>query len=128
MEVLLERYIFFLDSVDSVGDVMAESRGGKEDKVLKKVFSRLYNKGDKYLSPERLQERLTSCQLKVKNKAGNVAGLQIADLIAHPSRNEVLKENSLYPNDLPEFGKKVTEILQDKYYREGQKIYGKKML
>ena len=69
MEVLLERYIFFLDSVDSVGDVMAESRGGKEDMILKKVFSRLYCKGNKYLLPKRLQERLTSCKLKVKNKS-----------------------------------------------------------
>lgn len=39
-----------------------------------------------------------------------------------------MKENGLYFKDLPEFGKKVTEILQKKYYREDQKIYGKKML
>ena len=41
--ILLERYIFFLENEGAQGDVMAESRGGKEDMRLKKSFSRLYN-------------------------------------------------------------------------------------
>lgn len=36
MEILIER--FFLESVNAVGDVMVESRGGKEDARLKKTY------------------------------------------------------------------------------------------
>ena len=31
MALLMERYIFYLEQIKSVGDVLAESRGGKED-------------------------------------------------------------------------------------------------
>jgi len=128
MEVLLERYIFFLDRASSCGDVMAESRGGKEDMRLKRTFSRLYQKGTNYIPPERFSQRLTSCQLKVKNKANNIAGLQLADLIAHPSRNEILKENGHCNKPLAIFGKKIKKILKDKYYQLNNQIYGKKMI
>lgn len=128
LHVLLERYVFFLDSVDAVGDVMAESRGGKEDMILKKIFSRLYSNGTKYVTSERFSKRFTSSQLKIKNKANNIAGLQIADLLAHPSRNEILKENNLYAKNWPGFCAKIIEILQKKYYCEGKNCYGKKML
>jgi len=35
LAVLVERFVFFLESVNAVGDVMTESRGGKDDKRLK---------------------------------------------------------------------------------------------
>ena len=38
MEIILERFFFFLDAVDSTGDVMVESRGGKEDMRLKNLI------------------------------------------------------------------------------------------
>ena len=128
LKILLERYIFFLDSINCVGDVMAESRGGKENGRLKDVFSRLYEKGTEYINPERIIQRLTSKQLKVKNKANNIAGLQLADLLAHPSRNEILLENGLRQKELPPFGKAIVDILQVKYYRKGDSIFGKKLL
>jgi len=128
LEVLLERYIFFLDSIDAVGDVMAESRGGKEDMRLKNSFNRLYKEGTDYIKPDRFAQRLTSCQLKIKNKANNISGLQLADLLAHPSRNEILKENGLREKALPPFGQKIIKILKDKYYQEDGRFYGKKMI
>jgi hypothetical protein len=45
LEVLLERFVFFLNQKNSKGDVMAESRGGKEDRKLKKLFIRFTKKG-----------------------------------------------------------------------------------
>lgn len=128
LEVLLERYIFFLDSKNAVGDVMAESRGGKEDKRLKNSFNRLYKKGTDYIEPERFAKRLTSCQLKIKNKANNISGLQLADLLAHPSRNEILKEKGLREKPMPPFGQKIIEILKNKYYQKESRFFGKKMI
>ncbi len=72
---------------------MAESRSGKEDMRLNKVFTGLHEKGTDFVKPERFQKRFTSKQLKVKPKGANVAGLQLADLLAHPSRRDVLVDN-----------------------------------
>jgi hypothetical protein len=64
---------------------MAESGGGKEDKRLEASFPKLWKEGTEYISPERFHSVLTSKQLKVKPKSNNISGLQIVDIIAHPS-------------------------------------------
>ncbi|MFA6450184.1 MAG: DUF3800 domain-containing protein [bacterium] len=128
LAVLLERFVFFLDDRDSTGDVMAESRGGKEDMRLKKAYTKLWEQGTEYVESKRFQRLLTSRQLKVKVKANNITGLQIADLIAHPSRNEILREHGLLEKDIAPFASKVIKILEFKYYQRDGKIYGKKML
>ena len=117
LRVLLERFILFLERKDAVGDVMAESRGGKQDMKLKGSFTNLYESGSEYIEIEKFQDRLTSQQLKVKPKLNNIVGLQLADLIAHPSWKYVvayyLKEK-LSIN----FGARIIKIIRDyKYYR-----------
>lgn len=107
---------------------MAESRGGKEDRRLKAAYERLWNQGTDFVPPDQFQRALTSKQLKMKTKANNIAGLQLADLTAHPSRNEILREQNLYDRELPSFASRVIAILQGKYdQREGQ-CFGKKFL
>ncbi len=92
LQVLLERFLLFLQDHDGHGDVMVESRGGKEDKKLKDSFRRLYNQGTVCIGAGDFHRRFTSAELKVKPKAANVAGLQISDLVAYPSRREILHE------------------------------------
>ncbi len=126
LEVLLESYIVFLDRMDALGDVMIESRGKKEDMRLKKAFSELHANGSDYLSAEHIQERLTSTQIKVKPKSANVAGLQLADMIAHPSRRDVLKRYDLFPDGQQArvLGDQIIEIIEPKYERYDGKIEG----
>ena len=128
LAVLLERFVLFLRRKDCRGDVMAESRGGKEDMRLKKSFHRFWEQGTEYVKPQEFQDSLTSRQLKVKTKANNISGLQLADLLAHPSRNEILKENGLRERDIAPFAQRVIGILQNKYDRYGSRIFGKKLL
>ena len=128
LEVMMERYLFYLEGLDAIGDVMAESRGGKEDRRLKKVFTDLHETGADYVKPERIQKRFTSRQLKVKPKGANVAGLQLADLLAHPSRRDVLVDNGHAEGKTPAFAEKVIKVLQGKYYRNGSRFFGKKFL
>jgi len=128
MAVLLERFALFLKRVGYQGDVMAESRGGKEDMRLKKSYTKLYQDGTAYISPKSFQRALTSSQLNVKPKQANISGLQLSDLIAHPSRNEILQEQGLLERDIAPFAKRVIAILQDKYDQQGGYIYGKKFL
>jgi hypothetical protein len=117
-----------LEQKEAKGDVMAESRGGKEDMRLKKSYSRLWNEGTEYMKPDRFHVVFTSKQLKVKPKTNNISGLQLADLIAHPNRNEILEENDLLDRPLAPFAAKVIEILQRKYYQHGERIFGKKFI
>jgi len=133
LQVLLERFVLFLHYRRHRGDVMVESRGGKEDRKLKDSYARLYRNGTDNIPPERWQARLTSCELKVKPKSANIAGLQLADIIAHPSRREVLIENQLVVNNRNTFGDQICAILrQSKYLRDRRtgriEGFGKKLL
>ena len=132
LEVMLERFVLFLHYGKHRGDVMVESRGTKEDEKLKASYQGLYKNGTDNIPAERWQARLTSQELKVKPKTANVSGLQLADLIAHPSRREILLEHRLITNERDIFGKKICEILRgSKYLRShtGQiEGYGKKLL
>jgi hypothetical protein len=111
-----------------MGDAMAESRGGNEDTRLKETFARLLAQGTEYLAPERFQEVLTSKQLKISPKSRNVCGLQVADLLAHPSRNEMLREQGLLRKGPAPFAERIIALLQGKYYRDRGRVFGKKLL
>lgn len=128
MEILLERFCTLMGGLHSTGDVMAESRGGKEDRRLKDEFRKLWASGTDSREPESIQRLLTSRELKVKPKSANTAGLQLADLIANPSRSEILAENGLLGRELGTFAKEIVEVLREKYYRRGDRIYGKELL
>jgi len=123
--ILLERYIGFLENLESVGDVLAESRGGKEDLRLKKSFERLYNEGSGYVSAERFHKSLTSSQLKVKNKGNNISGLQIADLLAHPSRLHMIKAFKLHDIEYKDkFAADIIDVLKSKYIKRVNQVDG----
>lgn len=128
MEVLLEHFCALLSHRHSTGDVMAESRGGKEDRRLKAEFRKLWENGTQGLEPDRLQRLLTSRELKVKPKSANTAGLQLADLIVNPSRSEILAEHGLLGRELGAFAQEIIKILEEKYYRRGNSLYGKGFL
>lgn len=128
LSVMLERFCFFLKRQGVKGDVMSESRGGQEDRRLKNSFHRLIQQGTDYVGGELFREWFTSVNLKVKTKQNNISGLQLADLIAHPSRNEVLREAGLSTKEIAPFAAKIIDILADKYDHDGRRMYGKKML
>lgn len=125
LTVLIERYVQWLEGKDAVGDVMAESRGGNDDRRLKASYERLYDQGSENITAEQLAHQLTSRQLKVKHKSNNIAGLQLADLIAHPSYRAVLarRNNQALPEN---FGGLIAQILEASKYRRstGGKIDG----
>ena len=116
MEVLVERYVLDLNGRGSIGDVMAESRGSREDRELKAAFTREYLGGSGALTASKIQERLTSSQLKVKPKSSNVAGLQIADLLAYPSFRAMLwrRNNQAFPAN---FTGEIAAVLETTKYR-----------
>lgn len=129
-EILLERYRLLLDIRGAVGDVMIESRGGGEDKRLKKSFRNLMEKGTQFLTAEDLQKVLTSKELKVKPKSINIAGLQLADLIAHPIRRWFFKNILNKDDGKVTFADEIIKVLEPKFFKYSGKIegYGAKKL
>jgi hypothetical protein len=116
LTALLERYVLWLQKAGSCGDVMAESRGKKENKMLSESYTRLYEKGTDYVSARMFQSTLTTRELKIAEKKGNIAGLQLADLIANPSMRWMICEKT-DQEMTAQFGMQVVEILKKTKYR-----------
>ncbi len=95
LNVLLERYVKFLAGKNSTGDVIAEARGKKEDELLRSEFSKFYENGTSYLESKTVQNRLTSCKIKLKNKEARISGLELADMLATPMKHLALKKYNL---------------------------------
>lgn len=95
--IMLERYCFLLKKFRAKGDVMAESRGKTEDFELKNRYSRLYSDGTRFKSNTFFQQYLTSKEIKIKPKEKNVAGLQVADILAHPLKKHILLQKGFLP-------------------------------
>ncbi len=115
---MLERYCGFLHFNNAKGDVLAESRGGSEDKQLKEAYFNIYESGTQFRRPPFFQNVLTSKEIKIKQKQANIAGLQLADLLAHPLKQEILIENNRVQEVKEElFGGKICEIIKEKYNR-----------
>ncbi len=103
MGFLLQRFAGYLNHVNRRGDVMAESRGGQEDRLLKDSYQRVYDRGAWMVRAPFFQRALTTRELKLKSKSANIAGLQLADLLAHPVRQAILVEKSCVPGPVGPF-------------------------
>ncbi len=97
LSYLIERSIFYIDDGNhpSTIDIIFEKRGKLEDRTLMKFYNSLRVTGTKWVSPERLHERVRSFTSKAKKE--NIIGLQIADLIAYPIARKVLDPESPNP-------------------------------
>jgi len=119
--VMMERYCGYLSFHNAKGDVMVESRGQAEDRLLKAAYKNIYDNGTDYRDSEFFQGTLTSHEIKLKPKSKNILGLQIADLIAYPSKQEILADYNRYSRYAEDtFGKKICECIHSKY---NQQVY-----
>jgi hypothetical protein len=133
LAMLLERYCGFLQFLNSIGDVLSESRGGKEDLHLKKAYRHIYQKGTRQRKDNNFfQNVLTSREIKIKPKAANIVGLQVTDLLVYHAKQDMLVERGIIPETRSPFAKSICEIINDKYNRQkynGQvQGYGKKFI
>jgi len=117
LDFMLQRYCGYLNHLNRSGDVMAESRGGQEDTILKNAYTHIYTHGDMHHQSEFYKRALTSKELKVKPKTANISGLQLADLLAYPVRQEILLEHGKIEDPGEVFGKRVCATLAGKYNR-----------
>ncbi|MEW5825539.1 MAG: DUF3800 domain-containing protein [Candidatus Bipolaricaulota bacterium] len=132
MKVLLERYVMFLQGGSATGDVMVESRQAKDDFKLKESYKRLYISGTERIAATSFQRRLSSKELKVKPKSANIAGLQLADLLACGAQRGILSEVGLPSRSNHGFDSDVWALLEGAKFirdRDGKTLgFGKKLL
>ena len=128
---LLERFVLWLNSTGYIGDVMGEARNPTHDAQLRRSFRRFYENGTTVRTAV-IRRCLTSKELRLELKTANVAGLQIADLLAHPAHRNYrrVKLDESIPDD---YGTSLVKILEEsKYNRKssnGQiEGYGRKWL
>ena len=126
---LLQRYCGYLNHVNRCGDVMAESRGGREDRLLKESYADVYANGVWMTRAEHFQHALTSKELKIKPKSANISGLQLADLLGHPCRHDILMEFGHTTDAGGPFAVRLLEAVRGKFnahlYDGRIKGYGK---
>lgn len=126
LATVLERYVKFLKDENTYGDVMAESRGKKEDTLIKEKYTDLYDSGTYY--EKEFNRRLSSREIKIKKKELNIAGLQLADIICHPTKYLILENEGIFVSTPGTFSKKVQEMLwiKGKYFSSFNRIGVKK--
>lgn len=114
---MLQRYCGYLNHFNRRGDVMAESRGGREDRLLKDFYALVYQRGMWHRQGQFFQEALTTSELKLKPKTANIAGLQLADLLANPVRRSMLDENNLLGGQVGSFAQQILKVIDEKLNR-----------
>jgi hypothetical protein len=107
LAAMLDRYSGWLNFKNARGDVMAESRGKEEDIQLMQAYQRVRESGTLIFDRIHHQRALTSKEIKIRKKSENIAGLQLADLLAYPFKQSCLLEKGLIPDPGEVFGKRI---------------------
>lgn len=114
---LLQRFAGYLNHINRVGDIVGESRGGVEDRLLKDSYSRVYERGVWMTPAHAFQSAFTSKELKLKPKSANIAGLQLADLLGHPVKHWVLRQYGVGAGEAAPFAARLVQAINGKFNR-----------
>lgn len=112
LHVILNRVRGLLVMEGEQADVVAESRGGVEDKQLTKAYEELRENGSHYGDGEYYCKAFPQNELLIRRKDTNVAGLQIADVMAYGQKVRIILEKKkpfLHP--LGQFDAKLNKIV-----------------
>jgi uncharacterized protein DUF3800 len=115
LAALLDRYSGWLNFKNARGDVLAESRGKEEDIQLKEAYRRVYESGTLLFGHAHHQRALTSKEIKLDRKGANIAGLQLADLLAHPAKQAYLVEKGVVEDRQNVYGNRLFAAVRDKF-------------
>jgi hypothetical protein len=116
LEVLVERYIWFLEKLNARGDILVEGRNSTQNGQLDEEYLQLYDAGNNLLTAHSIQRRLSTRRLKFKRKDQDVAGLQLTDMIAFPSHRYLVCREQGQELDQG-FTSGVVDILTSSKYR-----------
>ena len=128
LEVLLTRIRGWLNRKNATADVMPESRGRNEDNQLLKSYIDLRTSGSFYRTAADFSRAYPLGTLLFRKKEHNVAGLQLADLVAAEQKLLTIQENDLpAPRPISTFGQKLNSIIQPKINPYGRYLFSVEM-
>jgi hypothetical protein len=87
LQIVLENFVHFLNSVNGIGCVYIESRGLEADYDLQIQYELVKKQGTLFIPPEVFQKRLKAISFPMK--IDNSIGLQIADFIPNSIAREL---------------------------------------
>lgn len=88
LDILVERFCLEIGDVAGGGMIVAERRGPTLDHQLELAWLNLKVQGTRFLQAKAIERRVLG--LNLREKAENIAGLQLADLVATPVGRFVL--------------------------------------
>ncbi len=117
LAAMLDRYCGWLNYKNAVGDAMAEARGKEENVQLVEAYRRVWESGTLMFRRGHHQRVLTSKDIKIRDKRANIAGLQLADVLAYPVKQACLVARGWIPDPGDVFGKRVMQAAAAKLNR-----------
>jgi hypothetical protein len=97
------------------GDIMPEMRKGQKDRALQRAYNSVRIWGTSFVDAARIVAAIPSGKLKFRSKEDNITGLQICDLLAHPSHVYV-RSHQHHQVTLAPFAAQVVPILVETKY------------
>lgn len=88
LDILVERFCIDIGDVEDGGMIVAERRGPTLDHELELAWLNLKIQGTRFMKAKQVERRVQS--LNLKSKLANIAGLQLADLVATPIGRKIL--------------------------------------
>ena len=85
LEFIVERFYLYLKDlsyqrINAFGEIIAESRDDKSDKLINNEYHRILINGTDYIKSSEILGKIKN--LEIKHKYENIVGLQVADLVA----------------------------------------------
>lgn len=119
MNVMVEKYVEVLESLGGRGDIMFECSGAKEDGLLQAEYQHFCEIGSKKCSSKRIFNSITSKRLKFKDKSKNISGIELADMLAYVSLNNLLEDSNLKKLQGDTFNFRIFETILRKFAFKG---------
>jgi hypothetical protein len=125
LEYLMQRYQYWLQAYCEqcghvYGDILAESRGGSEDRITKLTYNEIYN-GRGYNPLKNASYYFSSKEIKLKPKSANIAGLQFVDLLSHPARRYILSQRGLAKDiQASSYEQQIVDVLVESKFRRSK--------
>jgi len=93
LDLLVELFCFEVGDVPGGGVIVAERRNPTLDNELELAFLNLKIQGTRYVQASQIGQKIAGMALR--SKKDNIAGLQLADLVATPIGRHLLGKNDL---------------------------------
>ena len=90
--IMLERYVMFLNKRNGVGDIVVEVRGKREDRKMREAYKVMYTGGTQFINQNEIKRRIKGSTIKFCQKKELVSGVEFADMLAIPMKHYVLSQ------------------------------------